>query len=346
MAHPKVENVAIVGGSGYGAAELLRILSSHPRVKVVRVLSRSNAGKEVADVHPNLRGFYGLKFSGAGIEEAAREASIVFFATPHKVAMGDVPKIVDSRGVRAIIDLSGDFRLKDPDLYRKYYKATHEAVDLLPGFVYGLPETNRALIRRARCLASPGCFPTGSLLALLPLAERGLLKGDVVVDAKTGSSGSGVDPSPTTHHPERAQDFRAYKMFEHQHEPEIVQCLRQAGAKDFGLTFIAHSAPMVRGIFTTAYVNLDMTAEEVRRLYRKHYRDEKFVRVVNGSPRCSVVAGTNFCDIGVAANGRKCVVMTAIDNLVKGGAGQAVQSMNIMRGFDETEGLWFPGTRP
>lgn len=338
--------VSIIGGSGYGGSELLRILLFHPHVEIVRVVSRKHAGEPLFAVHPNLRNVTDLKFCSEEIEATAEASDVLFFSAPHLVSMNEIPRIVGRKNVRLIVDLSGDFRLKETSLFEKFYHAKHASPQLLGNFVYGLPEFAREEIARARCVASPGCFPTGALLALMPLAKEGLLKGDVIVDSKTGSSGSGADPSAGTHHPERAADFRAYKLFEHQHEPEIVQCLRSGGENKFHLTFVAHSAPMVRGIFTTAYARLDTSAGKIEDIYRKRYGKEKFVRLVDGSPRCAVVAGTNYCDIAVAASDGRVVIMTAIDNLVKGGAGQAVQSMNIALGFDETTGLTFPGTHP
>ncbi len=221
------------------------------------------------------------------------------------------------------------------------------APDLRPRFVYGLTEWARPKLRDARAVANPGCFATAAELALLPLAEAGLLRGPVIVDGKTGSSGAGADPLPTTHHPARAQGFWTYKPLAHQHTPEIAQALVDAGAKDLDLTFVPHSAPMVRGIFATAYATVPAAdTAQVESLYRERYSKEPFVRFVTGSPDVNVVAGSNFADVSVAVRGTRVVAFCALDNLVKGGAGQAVQNLNVMMGWPEREGLGFPGMMP
>jgi N-acetyl-gamma-glutamyl-phosphate reductase len=252
-----------------------------------------------------------------------------------------------------VVDLSGDFRLDDAGEFREHYGREHTAVELQREFVYGLTEFNRERIKSARLISNPGCFATATLLGLGPLAASGALKGRVVVDAKTGSSGSGAKPAANTHHPQRSNSFYAYKPFAHQHVPEIEQALRAVGAEgrwSSELVFMTHSLPVSRGIFASVYAELqegsEMTAEELRALYEEFYRGSFFVRLVPGSPDINWVKMTNFCDIGFAARGRQVAVFAALDNLVKGAAGQAVQNMNLMFGLEEKTGLMLVGGNP
>ncbi len=336
------KKVAIIGATGYTGGELIRLLSSHKDVDIVKATSRRYQGKNVTDVHQNLLGFTDLRFTNEPLEDIAKDTDLMFFALPHSKAMGLIPKVI---GKTKIIDLSADYRLKNSDVYGKSY-TEHESPELIDEFVYGLPEFNREKIRGAYNVANPGCFPSASLLALIPLAKENLLTGNVVIDAKTGSSGSGVNHSPGTHHPERACDFRAYKVLEHQHQPEIEQELKRY-REGFDLTFVTHSAPLVRGIFVTAYVFLEekIPTQELKEIYEKHYEEENFVRLVDRA-RCTVVKGTNFCDLSLYSKGKKVVITTAIDNLVKGASGTAVQNMNLMLGFRETASLMYPGLHP
>ncbi len=336
--------VAIIGASGYVGGELLRLLLSHDGVDVIKATSSGNSGKNVSEVHRNLQGITDLRFSGEPVDEIAKSSDLMFFAMPHCTSMGIVPKII---GKVRIIDLSADYRLGSISDFEKFYGTKHLSPELCKKFVYGLPEMNRAEIKKSRNVAVPGCFPTGALLALMPLAKSNLLSGNVIIDAKTGSSGSGKTPSEGTHHPERAQDFKAYSIFSHRHQPEIEQGLKVFSRKELDITFVTHSTPMVRGIFTTAYAFLDkaISRQELERIYRKYYEKEPFVRLV-GQSRSNVVKGTNFCDIGLECSGNKVVITSAIDNLVKGAAGTAVQCMNLMLGFKETKALEFPGFYP
>jgi N-acetyl-gamma-glutamyl-phosphate reductase len=247
-----------------------------------------------------------------------------------------------------IVDLSGDFRLRESEVYEAHYKRVHTATAHLESFVYGLTETNREAIKRARRIANPGCFATATLLALAPLVKNDLITNRVVVDAKTGSSGSGARHAANTHHPQRANSFYAYKPFEHQHVPEIEQQLRRVGDWSSEFVFMTHSLPLPRGIFVSAYVELkrEIVVAELRAAFAQFYKGAFFVRMVDGSPDINPVKTTNFCDIGVVARGRSAVVFAALDNLVKGAAGQAIQNMNLMFGFDERTGLMFAGTNP
>jgi len=343
---PEKLRVAIVGASGYGGSELLRILLYHPHVEVVAVTSRSRKGKPVGAVHPHLGHHADLLFSDDPMEKVAEGCDAVFFALPHGEAMSRVRPFADAD--RLILDLSADFRLQDAKAWEAAYGKPHEAPDLIPSFVYGQTECFRADIQKARRIACPGCFPTGSILALAPLAREGLLKGRVVVAAVTGSSGSGAEPSERTHHPLRAEDFRAYRVLNHQHVTEIVQALTALGGRELDLLFVPHSAPMVRGISTTAVASLPlaMQSEDLSALYRMQYQGESFVRVLAEPPRAGGVAGTNFADLSVVARGKDAVLLSAVDNLVKGAAGQAVQNLNLVMGWPETTGLEFPGTWP
>jgi N-acetyl-gamma-glutamyl-phosphate reductase common form len=250
-----------------------------------------------------------------------------------------------------VIDLSGDFRLKDADVFARHYTREHTAMNAQSAFVYGLTETNRGAIKSARCIANPGCFATATLLGLAPLVanpDRSGLSCRVIVDAKTGSSGSGAKAAANTHHPQRSHSFYAYKPFTHQHVPEIEQELKTIGEWKSELVFMTHSLPVSRGIFASIYTETkkEISAVDACALFAEFYRDSSFVRLVDGSPDINWVKTTNFCDIGFAARGRQLVVFTAIDNLVKGAAGQAVQNMNLMFGLDERTGLMLIGTNP
>jgi N-acetyl-gamma-glutamyl-phosphate reductase len=344
--------VGIFGGSGYGGAELLRILLFHPHAEVSLVTANEHAGKAVGDVHRNLYGLTGLRFAHAPEDfESLSELDCIFLALPHGQALEIVPRLPS--GVK-VIDLSGDFRLRDAAEFAEAYGREHTATGLLREFVYGLTEVNREAIKGARLVSNPGCFATATLLGLAPLAATGALLGRVVVDAKTGSSGSGAKPAANTHHPQRTNSFYAYKPFTHQHVPEIEQTLRDVTAARGGrpneLVFMTHSLPVARGIFASIYAEVgeggEMTGEELAALYSEFYKDSFFVRLVKGSPDINWVKLSNFCDIGFAVRGRQVAVFSAIDNLVKGAAGQAVQNMNLMFGLEEKTGLMLVGGNP
>ena len=338
--------VAIYGGSGYGGSELLRILLLHPNVEIRFVTANEQAGKAVSEVHRNLAGLTDLVFSSAAKEPISLTGvDCVFLALPHGQAMDLVPTL--PAHVKAI-DLSGDFRLGDQQAFEKHYARPHTAMSSQAEFVYGLTETNREAIRNARLVANPGCFATATLLGLAPLAANGNINGRVIVDAKTGSSGSGAKAAANTHHPQRMNSFYAYKPFTHQHLPEIEQELRAIGDWTSELVFMTHSLPVSRGIFSSIYVETksELSEQELRAMFADFYRDSFFVRLVDGSPDINWVKTTNFCDLGFATRGRQVVVFSAIDNLVKGAAGQAVQNMNLMFGLDEKTGLMLVGTNP
>jgi N-acetyl-gamma-glutamyl-phosphate reductase len=351
----------VVGGTGYGGAELIRLLLGHPRVSLTRVTSIDRVDEPLEAVHHNLSAT-GLTFEEVPISEAAKGADVVFLGLPHKVSATLAPELndLDAR----VIDLSGDFRLRDKDAYAEFYGVEHPHPEQLiredeNRWVYGLPELDREAIRGARRVASPGCFATTIALGLLPLARAGLLSGPVQTVAATGSSGSGAYAKPGTHHPLRANNLKIYKPLGHQHTPEIEQALRVAGgsgAADFHLNFVPISAPLTRGILANSFVQVpgETTAAAVEKAFNTAYADSAFVRVLSPGPRTAevvAVKGSMWVDLswklGALHDGeRTLVVTTALDNLVKGGAGQAVQSMNLCLGLDEREGIDAPALWP
>ncbi|HZU81526.1 MAG TPA: N-acetyl-gamma-glutamyl-phosphate reductase [Polyangiaceae bacterium] len=345
---------AVVGGSGYGGAELIRRLLMHPDVELARVASIDFVGEPLSAVHQNLEGRTDLKFEAMDAAQAARGMDVVLLGLPHKVSARSVPDVM--RAGARIVDLSGDFRLRDPAAYEAYYGAKHPWPDELARrtFVYGLPELYRDAIRAAKYVASPGCFATTIELALLPLAREKWLSGAIEIVGITGSSGSGVAPSAATHHPVRAGNLRTYKPLEHQHVPEIAQTLADAGARDLTLRFVPVSAPLPRGIFATCFAHVDASigAGDISALYAEAYAREPFVRVpARRLPEVAAVKGTNYAEVGAqpgdTRDGLRVVAcFGATDNLVKGGAGQAIQSMNLMLGLDERATLEDPGGWP
>ncbi len=344
---------AVIGGSGYGGAELIRRLLRHPEVELVRVASVDFIGEPISAVHPIFEGQTDLKFEGLTPAEAAKGMDVVLLGLPHKISAQKAPEIF-ATGAR-IVDLSGDFRLRDAAVYERYYGAKHPCPEKLDGtFVYGLPELNRDAIRKAKYVASPGCFATTIELALLPLAKAGLLTGPVEIVGITGSSGSGIAPQAGTHHPTRSNNLKTYKPLDHQHIPEIAETLVFAGAKDITLRFVPVSAPLSRGIFATSFAHVDesVSADALKKLYADAFAKEPFVRVpAKRLPEVVAVKGTNFAEIGIqpgdVSGGKRVVAcFSATDNLIKGGAGQAIQSMNLMLGLDETLTLEDPGGWP
>lgn len=346
---------AVIGGSGYGGGEIIRRLLLHPEVELARVASVDLVGEPLSAAHPNLEGASDLVFEGISPAEAAKGMDVVLLGLPHKVSATKMPELLAS-GAK-IIDLSGDFRLRDAAAYKRYYHADHPCPEkLVDGtFVYGLPELHREKIKAARYVASPGCFATTIELALLPLAKKGLLEGPVEVVGITGSSGSGIAPSAGTHHPVRSVNLRTYKPLDHQHIPEIVQTLADAGAKDLSIRFVPVSAPLSRGIFVTCFAHVTgAKKDELLALYKETYAGEPFVRVPQKRlPEVVAVAGTNHAEVGIevgsdgAEPGKSVVAcFAATDNLIKGGAGQAIQSMNLVLGLDERLSLEDPGGYP
>jgi N-acetyl-gamma-glutamyl-phosphate reductase len=332
--------VGIVGGTGYTGVELLRLLAQHPQVELQVITSRGDAGSAVADMFPSLRGRVALNFVDP--KAAALEAcDVVFFATPNGIAMGQAQALLDA-GVR-VIDLAADFRIKDPAEWEKWYGMKHASPVLLAEAVYGLPEANRMKIRAARLVANPGCYPTAVQLGFLPLIEAGLVDTDhLIADAKSGVSGAGRKAEVHTLFSEASDNFKAYAVSGHRHLPEIRQGLSFAAGKSVGLTFVPHLTPMIRGIHATLYARITQE-QDFQALFESRYKAEPFVDMLPFArhPETRSVRAANMCRIALhrPQGGDTLVILSVIDNLVKGAAGQAVQNMNIMLGFDECAGL-------
>lgn len=341
-------SAAIVGGSGYVGGELLRLLVGHPGISVQQITSNSQTGRYVHVAHPNLRSATDLKFSS---EDSLKPVDALFLALPHGSAANRMEHF-DALGTR-IVDCSADFRLNDADEYQRWYGEPHPVPESLGRFVYGLPERCRDELKGATHASGVGCNASATILALGPLADEGLLD-RVVADIKVGSSEAGARPSDSSHHPERSGAIRSFKPTGHRHQAEVFQAL----GSDFDLSFTVTSVGLVRGVLVTAHCFLrsDVTEKDLWALYRKRYGPEPFVRLVNQRrgihryPEPKLTTGTNYCDVGFVldegSRHRRVVVLSALDNLVKGAAGSAVQSMNLMAGLDEAEGLGFPGLHP
>jgi len=335
-------DIGIIGGSGYTGGELMRLLSYHPVAAIKAVTSRNKKGQKVSDTHPHLRKIIDLEFEDLNPEEVASRCDIVFTAVPHGTAMQVVPALLDA-GVK-VVDLSADYRLKT-DVFEKTYKMKH--IDPRDA-VYGIPELHPEIMSQ-QFVANPGCYPTGASLAAAPLAEAGLIE-RVVFDSKSGISGAGVEPSAVSHYPNMAENIQAYKLTNHRHRAEIFQELTRLDGGLKSISFTPHVIPSVRGILTTAhiFVKKELSEEDVSKIYSDFYKNRPFIRLIKGIPMLGNVRGSNFCDIGFEidkGNGR-IVVISAIDNLVKGASGQAIQNMNLMFGLPETTGLWHPGLAP
>jgi len=341
--------VGIIGGSGYTGGELLRILSMHPKVEVTAVTSRKYEGRAIAEVHPNLKGIVDLKFEGMDGGEVAKKSDLVFTATPHGASMEVVPDLL-YEGVK-VIDLSGDFRFRDVGTYEAYYGKGHSCPEITG--IYGLPELHREKIKRARLIANPGCYPITAILGAAPALKAGLIEADrIVVDSKSGVSGAGAEPKESTHFPLASESVLAYNARSHRHMPEMEQELRLIDGKA-RVAFVPHLVPVIRGLTSTihCFLKKGMEGGELRKVYAEFYREEPFVRVLEAgrTPRLSAVRGSNYCDIGcfeVDEERGRCTIVTAIDNLVKGASGNAVQNLNIVAGFDERTGLASPGIHP
>ncbi|UPT73641.1 MAG: N-acetyl-gamma-glutamyl-phosphate reductase [Elusimicrobiota bacterium] len=338
--------VGIEGGAGFTGGELIRLLLAHPKVEIAAATSSTFPGQPVFLAHPNLRGRTNLTFTR---KLDYKDLDVLFLAGGHGDAMAEVPAIVAQAGSKLrIIDLSGDFRLKDQSLYPAWYAREHKAPALLKKFAYGLVELNREEIKKAKWIANPGCFATATALALGPLAKGGV-GGVVSVTAITGSSGSGASASPITHHPTRHANLKAYKPFTHQHIPEIEQILESlAGKKGLRLSLVPISGPFARGIYAVCQVDLPKgwTAAQVKELFASAYKGSEFVRLVPEPPSLNAVNGSNHCDVFVTVQEGRICVISAIDNLVKGASGQAVQNLNVMMGWNEAVGLEFAGHYP
>ncbi len=343
--------IAIVGSSGYTGGELFRILLNHPGAAVTVVTSEKSAGKPISDIFPHLTGLTDLLCESLDPDTIAKKADIAFLALPHVTAQ-EAGYRFHKLGLK-VVDLSADYRLTDPAVYETWYEHCHQYPDLLATAVYGLPELHRDAIRKASLVANPGCYPTSAVLGLAPLIKnRRVDHRTIVIDSKSGISGAGRSPALPYHYPEANEAFMAYKIGTHRHTPEIEQELSKLAGERVTISFTPHLVPMNRGILTTIYGSLAGSSDtaSLHGLYREFYADEPFVRVLPAGqfPNVRNVRGSNFCDIGVYADRRtgRAVVVTAIDNLVKGASGQAIQNMNIMMGFEETAGLRFAALFP
>lgn len=335
--------VGIVGGTGYTGVELLRLLALHPQAEVVAITSRSEAGVKVTDMYPNLRGHYDLAFSEPDAERL-KQCDVVFFATPHGVAMS-MAEVLTSAGVK-VIDLAADFRITDLDVWAKWYGFEHSCPDMMEQVAYGLPEWFREDIKKANVIANPGCYPTSILLGLLPLMKADLIdiKG-VIADGKSGVSGAGRGANVAMLGAEMSESFKAYGVAGHRHLPEMTDKLKVVTGEEVDLTFVPHLVPMIRGMESTIYATLkqDISQESLQALFEETYQNETFVDVMPAGslPETRMVKGSNMCRLSVfrPQGGSKVVVTSVIDNLVKGAAGQAVQNMNVLFDLPENMGL-------
>jgi N-acetyl-gamma-glutamyl-phosphate reductase len=344
----KTIKVGVVGGTGYTGVELLRLLSVHPNVNLQAVTSRSEAGTAVADMFTSLRDYVTLNFSTPE-ESDLTQCDLVFFATPNGIAMNSAPELLQ-KGVR-VIDLAADFRLKDAAEWKHWYQVDHECPQLLEQAVYGLPEINREKIRSAKLVANPGCYPTAVQLALAPLLENKLVsRKGLIADCKSGVSGAGRKAGIATSLCEVSESFKAYSVFGHRHLPEIKQGLKQVAGGEVDLVFVPHLTPMIRGIHATLYAKTDESITDLQTALERRYQDEVFVDVLplESHPDTRSVRGANHCRIAIhkPLDGDTVVILSVIDNLVKGAAGQAVQNMNIMFGLNESSGLNNPALLP
>ncbi len=339
-------NVAVVGASGYAARELIQILLRHPEVRIQMATSRQEGSPGIAELHPSLTGRIDLKTEHADPDRIAEKADVAFLGLPHGASMALVPEL-RSRGLK-VIDLSADYRLKDPRTYKEWYQQPHQDPEGLAEAVYGLPEINREAIQEATLIANPGCYPSASILGLAPLIREGMLdlRDHLIIDAKSGVSGAGRSPKLNTHFPECNEGLSAYKVGEHRHTPEIAQILAGLDSErdsPLDLIFTPHLVPMDRGILATIYGipagATPLTTEGLLNLYRNFYQNEPFVRVVERLPSTKDSAFSNFCDISVRVVGRHVVVVSCLDNLFKGASGAAVQNMNLICNYPETMGL-------
>lgn len=334
--------MAVLGATGYAGVELLRILAQHPRVRLTVITSQQFVGKRVSEVYPSLVGKCDLVLEEINEEKIASQIDLAFAALPHETSMDVVAELVE-RGKR-VIDLSADFRLRDPNTYGRWYRS-HKAPHLLREAIYGLTEIHRSTIAKARLVANPGCYPTGAVLGLAPLFAAKMVQGTVLIDAKSGVTGAGRSNAVELSFSEVNENFKAYNVGVHRHTPEIEQELSQIAKRSVPVLFAPHLVPMSRGILSTMYVELKkfLGEERLTKVYRDFYRRDPFIRILSAGsfPQTKEVRGSNDCAIGFRYDSRvrRLVVITAIDNLVKGAAGQAVQNMNLMCGWPEVEGL-------
>ncbi len=342
--------VGIAGASGYTGLELIRLLVGHPGVELTVLTSETFQGQNIAEVFPSLNGIVDLELRPLD-NNIAKDCQVLFLALPHTMAMSKLPDYLQSDC--KIIDLSADYRLKDPKAYTDWYSVTHTNPELLEKAVYGLPELHRQAIQSAQLVANPGCYPTSVVLALAPLLKTDWVDlGSIISDSKSGVSGAGRKPSLTNHFAEVNEGISPYGLADHRHTPEMEQELSALAGKSVRLTFSPHLVPMTRGMLSTVYINLNqaITDEKLVEHYRSFYKGENFIRVLNPGKFASShhVLSSNFCDIGLKVDSRnqRLIITSALDNLIKGASGQAVQNMNIMLGLDEKTGLMAPAIFP
>lgn len=340
--------VGVLGATGYAGIETVRLLSKHPEVKITRLVSHSFEGQKISEIYPNLEGVLDLECCGLDVEDIAANCDFVFTALPHGVSKDVIPGLYE-KGLK-IIDLSGDFRYNDVSVYEQWYGEKHPAPELLDKSVYGLCEIHRDEIKQTALVANPGCYTTTSILALYPLLSAGVVKTDnIIIDAKSGVTGAGRTTKLDYSFCECTENMLAYKIATHRHTSEIEQELSIAAGENVMVSFTPHLVPMKRGIYATCYANLskEVSADEIEKIYKDFYKDEYFVRLVpHGKiPESNWTAGSNFINIGFEIDKRlgRIVVCSCLDNLIKGAAGQAVQNMNILMGYDEKTGLDMPG---
>jgi len=335
-----MDKVGIIGGTGYTGSELSRLLCTHPDVELAALTSRQNAGKKVSDNQPFLKGYTDLLFTEKIGD--TKDLDIVFVATPHGVAMDEVPQLVGS-GIK-VIDLSGDYRLHDANEYSKWYGHEHTDAGNLRKAVYGLPELFRDKIKGAQLVANPGCYATSIILACAPLMKAGVVEKDIIADAKSGTSGAGMVPSARLHHPFCGESLIPYSVGTHRHTPEVENALEMFSGIDADVVMVPQLLPIVRGILSSCYMDLkkEMTDDEVAKIYDKQYGKEHFVHYVK-EPSIRAVVGSNHAHVSSNVLGKKVVAFGVLDNLVKGASGQAVQCMNLMLGIKETTGIDTPG---
>ncbi|NLL07244.1 MAG: N-acetyl-gamma-glutamyl-phosphate reductase [Clostridiaceae bacterium] len=341
-------NVGIIGATGYVGIEIVRLLQNHPEINITSVISQSFVGKKISDVYPNLRNVFDMECEGLDIDRISEKADIFITALPHGVSKEVIPKLVEKN--KRIIDHSGDFRYKCVEVYEKWYNAKHGMPELLDISVYGLPELHREAIKTAKIVGNPGCYPTCSILGIAPLISNNLIdKKNIIIDAASGVSGAGRNTELPYSFCECTENFKAYKVSNHRHTSEIEQELSLLAGEQIFVSFTPHLAPMKRGMLSTIYANLscEKSASELIELYKEFYKGEYFVRILEEGnlPETKHVAGSNYIDIGIVVDKRlnRVIILSAVDNLGKGAAGQAVQDLNIMCDLPEHTGLVTPG---
>jgi N-acetyl-gamma-glutamyl-phosphate reductase len=341
-------NIGVIGATGYVGAEIVRLLNNHPDFNISSVVSRCYVGQKYSDVYPTLKNIFDMECVELDIDKISKDTDIFITALPHGVSKEVIPQLV-AKGKR-VIDHSGDFRYKSVEVYEKWYKTSHGMPELLDVSVYGLPELYKEKIKNAVIVANPGCYPTSSILGLAPLLKNKIISTDnIIVDAVSGVSGAGRKEDLPFQFCECTENFKAYKVSDHRHTSEIEQEYSILAEKDLMISFTPHLAPMKRGMLSTIYANLNksFTIEYLIKLYKEYYKNEYFVRILESGklPETKNVAGSNFIDIGLVVDKRlnRVVVLSALDNLGKGAAGQAIQDLNIMCGLPETKGLQSPG---